>query len=426
MKLKGVCILLALLLMASVSFAQKTGGDKKTGDVFKRAAVVKAYRTAMKEKNYAKAKQGLDEALKKYAEAAKDAQLYKYKMEALNELIGVENRKIYLKSKPDTVSYFNYMYELYTTGLKCDTVEQEAVTAKKAEGKKASPKLRYGVAQMMLPFRKNLLSAGKFYYKKKDYANAFRFLDMYAQTKVAKVFLDSKDNTTISDPEDMQEVAVLAVLSAYGSENYSGTMKYLPESLADKDLEPKLLEVGCKSAAEMGDTVEMVRLLETGFENYPETEYFFMTLMKYYNDRTDFEQALDKALQMTERFPDKRDYWFMAGKEQMLLGKNKEALESFAKCLEINADDAESFSAIGNIYLHDAHEAYAQFNVPLSDPSYTKKKAAINALYKEACTAFEQAKKFDENHQELWLSGLREAYFKLNRGKELRALEKYH
>jgi hypothetical protein len=38
--------------------------------------------------------------------------------------------------------------------------------------------------------------------------------------------------------------------------------------------------------------------------------------------------------------------------------------------------------------------------------------------------AYESARKFDENNQDLWLSGLRETYFKLNKGKELKALEK--
>lgn len=423
MRLKCTCLL--LMVVGFPLFAQKLDTNKKTTDSFKRAIVVKAYRSYMKEKNYAKAKQTIDEVVGKYDVAAQDAQLYRYKLDALNELIGLENKKIYLNSRPDTVVFFNYIYELYMTGLTCDSVEQRILREKEAIGKKVMPKLRYGLGQTLLPYRKNLLGAGKFFYKKKDYKKAFRFLDMYARTKTAGVFLDNKGETIVADPEDFQEVAVLAVLSAYGSENHAGVMAYLPESLADNDLEPKLLEVGSKSAAILGDTTEMLRLLETGFENYPESEYFFMVLTKYYNEKGDYIHALNKALKMTERYPNKRDYWYMAGKEQVLLGLKKEALVSFSKCVEIKADDAESFSAIGNIYLQDAHEAYARFNIPLSDSSYVNQKAALNTLYKEACVAFELARKFDEKNYALWLDGLREIYFKLNKGKELHALEKY-
>ena len=393
---------------------------------YKKSAVVKAFRGYMKEKNYTKAKAEIDGAVAKYEAASKDAQLYKYKLDALVELIGAENNKIYLQSKPDTTSFFNYIYELYLTGLKCDSLEQQYVMSRHAEHKKADAKLRKGVGRTMLPYRKNLLNAGKYYYNKRDYANAFKFLDMYAQTKVAEVFLDAKGNTIIDDPDDLVSVSVLAVLSAYGSNNYKDAVSYLSEGLRDKERVPQLLEIGSKSCAELGDTTKMVDLLVKGFEEYPATEYFFITLTKYYNDKSMYDRALDMANRMCELYPNNRDYWFLAGKEFLLIGKNDEALVSFEKCVEIKADDAEAFSAIGNIYLCEAHEAYAQFNVSLTDPSYSKEKASINGFYAKACAAFEQAKTFDEANTDLWLSGLRESYFKLNKGSQLKALEKYN
>ena len=424
-EMKKICIFIILSFLALSVFAQKAEKGKKTADVFKKSAVVKAYRTCMKEKNYAKAKQTLDEAVKKYGEAKEDAQLYHYKMEALNELIGLENRKIYLKSNPDTIGYFNYMYELYVTGLACDSLEQKAIARKRDMGKKAEPKLRKGVGTTMLAYRKNILNAGKFYYKKRNYKDAFRFLNMYAQTKSSDIFVDSKGVSILEDPDDMTEVSVLAALSAYGSGDYRSVIGYLPESLNDKNYKSQLLEIGSKAYAELGDTTQMLSVLEEGFRLYPDTDYFFVTLTKSYNDRGEFEKALQKAERMTELYPNNRDYWFMRGTEQALTGKKEDALASFGKCIEIKADDAEAFSSIGNIYLSEAHEAYAQFDLPRTDSNYTKKKQAINDLYKKAKTAFEQAKKFNEANQTLWLSGLREAYFKLNRGRELRALEKY-
>ena len=393
---------------------------------FKKSAVVKAFKGFMKDKNYSKAKAEIDEAVAKYEAASNDAQLYRCKLDAVDGLIGAENNKIYLKTQPDTTSFFNYIYELYATGLRCDSVEQQYVMQRQAEHKKATPKLRKGVGQTLLPYRRNLLNAGKFYYNRRDYANAFKYLDMYAQTKSAEVFVDAKGNSIVDDPDDMVSVSVLAVLSAYGSDNYQGVMSYLPESLNDEKLVPQLLEIGSKSCAELGDTARMVDLLARGFEEYPDKEYFFMTLTKYYNDNSMHDKALVMAIRMCDLYPKNRDYSFLAGKEHLLTGDYDKALLCFEKCVEIKADDAEAFSAIGNIYLHKAHEAYAKFNVPLSDPSYAKGKASINSCYSKACTAFEQAKAFDEENKELWLQGLRESYFKLNKGSQLKALEKYN
>lgn len=413
---KLIAILLFTLLAAPAA--------AKDGNTYRRGSVVKSYRTCMKESNFTQARQVLVDAIKKHPEAAADAQLYRYQMDAINELIGQENRKIYLNSKPDTVSYFNYIYQLYSVGLQCDSIEQVSLQAAREAGKKAKSKLRSEVGQMLLPYRNNVLGAGKFHYAKKDYSNAFRYFDLYMQTKSAAVFLDPKGNSILSDPDDNASVAVLAVLSAYASDNHRGVATYLDQSLADQNLRSQLLEVGSKSMAALGDTARMLQLLDDGFDNYPEKDYFLMALTKHYNDHGDYAQALRRAVRMTEVYPLKRDYWYLAGKECLLLSRWNEALAAFGKCVEIQADDAEAHSAIGSIYLQQAHDAYANFNVPLSDPTYTKQKAAINTLYKQSCAAYEKARKFAEDRTDLWLDGLRETYFKLNRGRELRALER--
>ena len=416
-----VVALLAMMQSVSCYAAETVAGQPV--DNFKKSAVIKAFKGYMKDKNYSKAKAEIDNAVTNYEVASKDAELYRYKLDALNGLIGAENNKIYLKSNPDTTSFFNYIYELYVTGLKCDSLEQQYVMSRHAEHKKAEPKLRRGVGQTMLPYRRNLLNAGKFYYNKRNYANAFKFLDMYAQTKSADVFVDAKGNSVVDDPDDLVSVSVLAVLSAYGSDNYSGVMSYFSESMKDSEVASQLLEIGSKSCAELGDTAQMVSLLIQGFEEYPSTEFFFMTLTKYYNDNAMYDKALGMATRMCELYPQNRDYRFLEGKECLLNGNYNKALVSFEKCVEIKADDAEAFSAIGNIYLHEAHEAYAKLNVSLSDSRYVKSKALINDLYTKACTAFEQARTFDEANKDLWLEGLREVYFKLNKGRQLKALE---
>ena len=414
--------LITIFIILFTLFANPVHGAEKP---YKRSSVVKSYRTCMKEKNFAQARQVLTDAMREHPEAAADAQMYRYKLDALDALIGVENRKIYLNSKPDTVSFFNYMYELYVTGLQCDSVEQQAMAAREAEGKKAQQKLRGGVGQTLLPYRKNLLNAGKYYYTKKSYADAFRFFDMYVQTKSADVFQDSKGNSLVADPDDEVDVSVLSVLSAYASSNYSGVTSYLSESLKDENLRPQMLEIGVKTYAALTDTTKAVQLLEQGFEAYPEVEYFYVTLVKHYNERGLYEQALQKVQRMTSLKPQQRDYWYVAGTELVLLDRYDEALQSFQQCIDIKADDAEAWASMGSIQLHQAHVAYENFNLPKSDPSYNKQKNAITQLYRQACNAFEQSRKFDEANTSLWLEGLRETYFKLNRGKALKGLEKY-
>lgn len=294
-KIAVMPVLLSLALCCPNRVCGQPSGNvpKPAAGTYKKSAVMKAYRTSMKEKNYAKARQAVEDAIRTHADAAADPQLYRYSMDALNELIGAENRKIYLNTRPDTVGYFNYMYDLYVMGMKCDSVEQARLQEKRAQGKKAEPKLRTGVGQLMLPYMKNLLNAGKFHYQKKNYKQAFRFLDMYAKAKSSELLSTTKESEGWTD--DKTEVAVLAALSAYASGDNAGTMAYLPASLNDESLRAKLLEVGSKAAAELHDEAAMLALLEQGFDAYPNVEYFLMTLVKHYNDAEQYGEALQRV-----------------------------------------------------------------------------------------------------------------------------------
>ena len=213
-------LILFFTLSCSQAFAQGT-------EAYKRGSVIKTYRTCMKDKNFAQARQVLTDAIHQHPQAAADLQIRRYLVDAINEQIGEENRKIYLGNRPDTITYFNHIYDLYTAALNCDSVEQHNLQVKLSEGKKAKTLQRSFLAQTMLSYRTNLLGAGKYFYKKKDYPAAFRFLHLYAQTKKSQVFEGPKGEHLLTDPDDLASVAVLAVLSAYASEHPDGGMAYL-------------------------------------------------------------------------------------------------------------------------------------------------------------------------------------------------------
>lgn len=424
MRLSCISFVLCLMAMPLCAAAQKKDDGKK-GEEYRRSAVVKAYRTSVKSKDYSKAKQELDKALAAYPQAASDTKLYSYKMLALNELIKQENRKIYLNQKPDTTAYFKYVYELYDTGLRCDSIEQTQLAEDRAEGKNPKAKLRRELGNTMLAYRSNVVNAGKFYYRKKDYINAYKYFDLYLKTKDKRVFDSHDGGVATKDPDDKTSVSTLAVLSAYASSNYPCVMSHITESLKDTLVKSQIIEIGYKSAAAMNDSTSMLAFLQRGFKSYPEVEYFFMSLVRYYDGCNEYKLALETIEKMLSLYPDNRDYNYMRGKHLLELNMEDEAVAPFSKCLELEADDAESYSALGDIYLNKAQEAYMRFNLPLSDPLYAQRKKDIMNLYEKACSYYENARKYNENNHEMWLTGLRETYFKLNKGRELRALEKY-
>ena len=69
--MKKILILLVFSFSFIVSYALP----------YKRASVVKSYRTSMKEKNFVQARQVLIDAMREHSEAASDAQLYRFNCE---------------------------------------------------------------------------------------------------------------------------------------------------------------------------------------------------------------------------------------------------------------------------------------------------------------------------------------------------------
>lgn len=411
-------IILFLLGFSQIVYGQDASKDKSTEDPYKKAAIVKPVRAFMKAGNFSAVVDETNKAFKKYAEAADDAELHNYQVKALEQLVLAENKKMYLANKPDTTKYFGYMYQMYRQALICDSLEQIPTLAGKPVFR-----FRYANALTLLKYRSNLKVSCKYYFRKKDYKNAFAFSDLYYKSKSAQIFTGKKNEQLLPEEKDNVEISVMAVLSAFGSQNNNGVITYLHEAMNDKQTRYKVLELGCKSYLALGDTAEYVKHCTTGFNEKPEQEYFFMALLKYYIDNANHSKCLELANIMVSKFPKNRNYWFIKAKEEEILEKGDDAIASYQKAIELKKDDAEAYSYIGSIYTNKAQDMYNKNTLSVSNPGYRQFKNNIKAVYVKAKEAYEAAREYAPKNHSLWYEGLKNSYFKLNMGKELKQLE---
>ena len=393
----------------------KDGNKPKKEDVYKSKEVMKEISTYLKNFQYAKAENSFNAALKKYKDAYSDHKLYNAAVEIERQLALEQNKNMYLQNnKADTAKFFRHIYNVYDYAIHLDSMESVPNEKGKVKFKYRSSNVR-----KMLFFRNNLRSAGKFFYQKRLYPEAFRHIDMYICSHDAPIITSAAD--TAVQNEDLVQVAALAVLSAYAAGQYDNAVKYIDTALNDTVTNKYLLEVGAKSYAQLGDTLKGLSMLYSGVRNHPDYDYYFLTLVKYHNEHNQYQQSLKLAQHMTRQFPKNRDYWYIKGKEELFLNLNDSALASFSQAVVIKADDAESYSEMGKVYLRWAQEYYRSLSAAQFNAASRKK---LKAFYADACRNFEAARKYNENDRSLWLTGLRECYFNLNRGKELRALER--
>lgn len=412
-------VFIILFFLTTLFSVAQDNKEKQKKEEYKLSATIKTVRGQLKDKKYSNANDEVKKAVKDHEEARKSAHLYALQVQALHSLVLDENKKMYLNQKPDTSKYLNLIYSLYESALICDSLD----VLPNAKGK-VDIKYRDTNQQRILQFRKNLSTADKYFYQKKDLKNAYKFADLYLATKSAKIFDTPKGQQAISAEKDSVVHASLAVFLAYANNNNKGVTKYLSIAMNDTARLAQLLEVGANSYYALGDTAAAHELLFKGVQTYPTNNVFYMTLLKYFNARAEYDKALELVDTVLIHMPDDRNCLFLKAKELEYMKQYDKALCVLQQIVKTNAEDTEAYSNIGSINLILAREAYSKFNLKVTDQGYAKGKQEINNYYKSAMQALENCRKYAEKNTDLWLAGLRECYYKLNMGKELKQLEK--
>lgn len=398
MRFFRIILFLFLVVSANISVCGQ--------ETYKRNKLIKELKYNIKDADYKKCIENVKRAFEQFPEQTlNDAELYYYRTIANHNMALTEAKKVYLQDKPDTVKYFNFVFDTVNDGLKCDSLGYKPNAKGKIENKFHKDLVQiFSINQSKLP------AASKFFFQKENYSRAYEFADLYIG------MCDSVN-------EEVSTVATVAVLSAYQNRDFQKAVKHNAAALYESNRHEQILEVVCNCYAELKDTLNLEKLLEEGVGKYPKNKFYYASLASLYNSQHKYNKALDVVNEVLKADCCNRDLWFIKGTEEMHLGDRDNALSSFMKAVELKEDDAESYYNIGNIYLHRAHILYEKQKNEKGKELRTSKNDMNKALH-AAKDAFEAARKYAEKDTILWLGGLKEVYYKLNMGKELMALEK--
>lgn len=410
-----VCSFLPLFLQA-----QDKTKDKKPADEYNRKQLVRSVKEYHKAQNHAKIEETLNKAFQKYPEARADGQLMNYQLDALYGLMKTENTHIFLNNKADTAKFFSYIYKTYDCALRLDTLDSRP-------DEKGNVKRRFkeNVSSKLSQLRNNLRSGGKYHYKKRNYAEAYNFFDMYLRTvgspltrkNIPAARLATFDGDSIS-------IAWLATLSAYAAKQYGKAMTHYTLAARDTTYRLPLLELKADCYRNLSDTPRYLQALQDGVSLYPQNESFYSPLITHYDTLGQFSQSMKIVNRLVALDSANAKYWYLKGKLYQALEQSDSAIWAYKKTIERVDTVAAVYGSLGDMYTLQAHRFYNQADLHLGTPEYWNNRKQLNTIYEKACLAYEKARELAPQNNALWLAGLREAYFRLNRGKELKALEK--
>ncbi len=424
----SLLILLTLSALSSVS-AQSSGG--KTAPVpkpYEPKALLKSVKALYKSGSYAQIDKDLTAAFASWPEAAADVRLNFYETSAHYQLAVAENTKIFLNNKPDTAAYFTHVLGVFRYGMRCDSLDH----LPDARGR-VRPRYTRPLTRCVSPLSGNLLSGGKYFYKQRQYATAYTYFDTYLRSLANPLCSPSSAVAGGDTNADSVGIARLAVTSAYGARRYADVLHWLPLALTDTAGQAPLLELQVQSLRQTGDTTACLAALRSAFRRCPLHPFFSAALIAHYDSLHDHAASLrvvDTLLTLRPRNP---RYWYLRGRLLQTLVQPDSAVTAYQRAAAFVPTDTASapvlaavYAALGSAWTDCAHRFFARANLTIGSKGYAANRRRLLQLYDHAREAFEEARRLAPADPSLWRDGLREAYFKLNRGSDLKALEASH
>lgn len=412
------CLFYILLVSVLASYAEekKAKAPKQTPV----RTLLKEARTAIKNNRDQRNKEkSILEALKREGLTNdQKAEIYLTASALEHSLNDQENLKAYLKQKYDTAAYYNTMLEASRYAILCDSIDTLA-----NESGKVKPRYRGKNRDQLLLYRYNIYQGGRFFLRKSDYKNAYKYMSLYSDLAKHPLLVGhaKMQNDTL-----LQYSTYYSVLSAYNSNLHSDALRYIDSaiSFADSSKCPVLQEykVRCLQALKKDD--EWLAQLKYGVNHYPKHDYFFVNLSKYYEDNKMQDECLALADSMLEHVQDATIYWYT--KSLMFLHK-----EQWLKCVEM-ADvvlqrEPEHINALYNkavSYVNEAADFAMTACNDVRNPKCRQDREHLQSLYRNAKQPSEDLRRLRPDAVSSWAPLLYRIYLNLNMGDEFSEIEK--
>lgn len=317
------------------------------------------------------------------------------------------NEKLYLKLEYDTASLFRLAYQMFGHAQQLDSLELNL----SANGKNKIKNRKKNV-EFLNPIRQNLYFGGLYFVSKKNYNEAFNFLDRYITFRQESLFSDAPPRDSLQRP------AYWAVYSGLRLNSPEKALRYFHIAQQDTAQLKMLTQFRVEIAEMQGDTATCLDWLNRGFHAYPTFPFFFPRLVDYYTSQGELSKAkevVEYGLQA-----DSTNAIFLFTKSNIMLNTG-----DYNGCINICKSLIERGDTIADAYLN-AGLAYFDQAIEIDknrQPSRQKMKL-ISQLYTEALPYLQKYRQMAPDKVSKWSLPLYTIYLNLNMGKEFDEINK--
>lgn len=416
---KVILLLIAMIGLSSVSYAQMTAKQLKKATKEAQAVVKKAKDELMSPTGNLKTARSLIEQAMTNELTINKSETWSVAGDIFKVLYLNENQKAYQNVAFDTVSMYNYLNKMYEYYILCDSLEQ--IPNDKG---KTSMSCREKNAMELDRNRSNFINGGIFYFNnRKDFAKAFKMFEKYYEMGNVPMLKPYND----ADPNSASyaiEYAYYPTLAAYQLQDYENVLKYVDLGMQDSLRGEDCLWIKTESYEQLKDTTNWIETLQEGVVKYPANSYFFDRLIAYYYTTEQMDKLEKFAQKMIEDNPDKAYSYYVIGYLRQEQKNLEAAIEAYKTAIEKDPELKEAHINLGLCYLLQANNFMeSKSDLRMNSNAYKKALDDEKIYYNQARPIFEKVRVLAPEDIKKWGLQLYQIYYKLNLAKELNEIE---
>lgn len=185
-----------------------------------------------------------------------------------------------------------------------------------------------------------------------------------------------------------------AGLAAYNGKIYDKAVEYFTRA-KDLDYGDFTLVILIKNSyIELGDSTMALKVLQEGFEEYPDNESMLIELINYYlslKEQDAPQKALDYIGLAKEKDPDNASYFHAEGIMYDKLGEIEKSIKSYEQALVFNPDYFDSNYNLGAHHFNRGVNKVEECNEIIDNTEYAKCKEVADAIFIIALPYMEKA-----------------------------------
>lgn len=423
--MKKLLLSVTLMLAVAVSFGQALSKEELKQQKRQKKALMGLISDA--EKSILNDPAGAINALKPALEGdhkalvANEPYLWYVLANAKLAIVNQENLKRSENKDYDANKLYRYSYDIFEHLTLCDKLDNTP----DAKGK-VKPQYTEQIKKMLYETRNQLFNGGAHFYNEEDFALAFNMFDTFITSAEHPRLVEFDFNNNAQLLEINRAAAYYAALSGVRLEKYDLVLKHIDLAVQDSANAEYAYRFKAEAYANLGDTATWINILKDCSARFPSSDYFYQSLVQYYNSKGQQDELMAFADEMIAREPQNSFFYYVKGVVLQEAEKQEDAIIWYKKTLEVDPNYESAIGNLGLCYVQLAQKfSNSETSMNINDKAKREKdKAILEGYYREALPLLEKLREIAPDKKNIWLNGLAQCYYSLNMEDKLAEIEK--